>query len=57
MALTREDLENDSLRQQYSAIREHVPLVPEAASAARSGQFPPQYQQLIRDYFRVQKED
>ncbi len=28
-----------------------------AASAARSGQFPPQYQQLIRDYFRVQKED
>lgn len=28
-----------------------------AAAAARSGQFPPQYQQLIRDYFRVQKED
>ena len=31
MALTREDLENDALRKQYSTIREHVPLVPEEA--------------------------
>lgn len=31
MALTREDLENDALRKQYSTIREHVPLVPEDA--------------------------
>jgi cation transport protein ChaC len=31
MTLTREDLENDALRRQYERMRDHVPLVPEAA--------------------------